>query len=114
MKGAGPVLVTDVVLAEALWTLSGKRYRAGKDALEAVVESLFQEPSICFENNAVVWRALADWREAGGGKRSAPDFADALIIAKARHAARAQGAPFSGMATFDKAAQGLPGVLAAK
>ena len=33
IKGDDMVLITDVVLAETLWTLSGKKYRLNKDQL---------------------------------------------------------------------------------
>ena len=36
------VLVTDVVLAETIWTLTGKRYGAGKAELAAVVMGLIR------------------------------------------------------------------------
>ena len=51
-----------------------------------------------------VWMALNDYRESDGA-----DFADALIINKARAVAKAQGGSFSGSYTFDKAAQKLQG-----
>ena len=45
------ILVTDVVLAETLWTLAGRRYRAAKSDLVAVVDRLLQEPTVCFEDD---------------------------------------------------------------
>jgi len=104
IKGADTVLITDVVLAETLWTLSGRKYRLNKDQVAAVVHALFEEPNIRFEDGPAVWMALNDYLESDGA-----DFADALIINKARAVAKAQGGPFSGSYTFDKAAQKLQG-----
>ena len=105
IKGGDTVLITDVVLVETLWTLSGKKYRLNKDHLAGVVHALFEEPNIRFEDGPTVWMALNDYRESDGA-----DFADALIINKARAVAKAQGRSFSGSYTFDKAAQKLQGV----
>lgn len=104
IKGGDMVLITDVVLVETLWTLSGKKYRLNKDQLAGVVHALFEEPNVRFEDGAAVWMALNDYLESDGA-----DFADALIINKARSVAKAQGGPFSGSYTFDKAAQKLQG-----
>ncbi len=104
IKGGDMVLITDVVLAETLWTLSGKKYRLNKDQVAAVVHALFEEPNIRFEDGPAVWMALNDYLESDGA-----DFADALIINKARAVAEAQGGPFSGSYAFDKAAQKLQG-----
>ena len=104
IKGGDTVLITDVVLAETLWTLSGKKYRLNKDQLAGVVHALFEEPNVRFEDGPAVWMALNDYLESDGA-----DFADALIINKARAVAKAQGGPFSGSYTFDKAAQKLQG-----
>lgn len=104
IKGEDTVLITDVVLVEALWTLSGKKYRLNKDQLAEVVCELFEEPNIRFEDGPTVWKALNDYRESDGA-----DFADSLIINKARTVAKAQGSSFSGSYTFDKAAQKLQG-----
>ena len=100
IKGGDTVLITDVVLVETLWTLSGKKYRLNKDQVAAVVHALFEEPNIRFEDGPAVWMALNDYLESDGA-----DFTDALIINKARAVAKAQGGPFSGSYTFDKATQ---------
>ena len=54
------VLVTDVVLAETIWTLTGKRYGASKDELAAVVMGLLEEHNVVFESREAVWSALND------------------------------------------------------
>ena len=61
---SAPVLITDVVLAETIWTLQGKKYRLDKAAAVAVVNSLFAEPNIRFEDDQTVWRTLHDYRQA--------------------------------------------------
>jgi len=55
IKGSTPVLITDVVLVETLWTLKGKKYRLNKKAIIDVLNSLFEEPNICFEDGQTVW-----------------------------------------------------------
>lgn len=113
IQGPAPVLVTDVVLAESLWTLKGPKYKASKDDLLKVVEGLFREPSICFEDAASVWRALQDYRLAedvhAGGKRKSADFAAALIVNKAKFVAQCAAVHLDGIYTFDTAAQVIDG-----
>jgi len=104
IEGEDTVLITDVVLAETLWTLSGKRYRLNKYQLAGVVLGLFEESNIRFEDGLTVWMALNDYLESDGA-----DFADALTINKARAIAKAQDGSFSGSYTFDKAARKLQG-----
>src|SRR5438046_5532639 len=58
------VLVTDVVLAETIWTLTGKRYRAGKEELAKVVMGLLEERNVVFESRQAVWSALNDYLDA--------------------------------------------------
>ena len=118
MRGAAPVLVTDVVLVETTWTLNGPKYRVGKDDLLRVIEGLFREPNVRFEDAAVVWRALQDYRLAEpvkvGGKKKHPDFADALIVNKARSIARQvhDGPDDPWVYTSDVAAQVIEGTKA--
>jgi len=111
--GSAPVLVTDVVLVETIWTLKGKRYNLDKDGVIKVVHSLFEEPNIVFENGQVIWRALNDLKSAqavkSGGKRKEVDFPDTLIVNKARFVADDMAKPFEGVYTFDVAAQQIPG-----
>ena len=101
--GAQAVLVTDIVLAESIWTLRGKKYRLSRDEIVSALDSLFAEPNIVFEDSQSVWRALHVYR------KEKADFPDLLIYFKSRSTADAQGVPFSGFYTFDKAAAGLPG-----
>ena len=106
------VLITDVVLVETTWTLRGKKYQLNKSELVAVIQALFQEPNIYFEDGQAVWQALNDYRKAKPAKGKEADFADALIVNKARYIASKQGQIFNGSYTFDLAAQKLSGAKA--
>ena len=115
INGSTPVLITDVVLAETLWTLKGKKYKLDKPAIVDVLNSLFKESSICFEDGQTVWRALNDYRQAkpvgAGNKKKEVDFSDALIVNKAKYCALDKGEALSGVYTFDVAAQKIPGTV---
>jgi predicted nucleic-acid-binding protein len=97
------ILVTDVVLAETLWTLAGRKYRASRTDLAAVIDSLFREPVVEFEDRQAVWGALGDF------EATAADFQDALILHKARRVAEQAQDPLSALYTFDVAALELDG-----
>ena len=108
ITGKRKVLITDVVLVEMLWTLRGKKYQLNKTKLVSVIQALFQEPNILFENGQLVWQALSDYRKAPSVKGKQADFADALIINKAKYIANNLNEKFGGSYTFDLAAQHLP------
>ena len=102
------VLVTDVVLAETIWTLTGKRYGAGKEELAAVVMGLLEERNVVFESRQAVWSALNDYLDAlpvktASGVRTA-DLADALVVNKAKITAQQRNEPYRGTYTYDQAA----------
>lgn len=109
INGKDLVLITDVVLVETIWTLKGKKYQLSKSDLVAVIQALFKEPKIRFENGQAVWMALNDYRKAKtvGGKLA--DFSDALIVNKAKSIASDHKIELNGIYTFDTAAQKLPG-----
>ena len=113
INGSSHVLITDVVLVETVWTLTGKKYRLGKTAIIGVLDSLFEEPNIWFEAAQTVWRALNDYRQAKpvkvGNKKKAADLPDALIVNKAKFYAVTEGQTLNGVYTFDRAAQLIPG-----
>jgi predicted nucleic-acid-binding protein len=115
ITGADTVLVTDVVLVETVWVLTGKRYGLDRDAVAGVVSALFEEPNIVFEDGQTVWRALNDYKKARpvkvGGKKKSADFHDALIVNKAMSQARKCHMRFIGVYTFDVAAREIPGTL---
>ena len=109
---AETVLVPDVVLVETVWTLSGRKYRLEKAELVAVLERLFRELNIRFEDDRVVWRALQAYRDAGSagesGSAKGAGFADALIVYKALQAASDAGEALNAVYTFDEAMQRFP------
>jgi predicted nucleic-acid-binding protein len=113
INGTTSVLITDVVLVETLRTLKGKKYKLDKTAMIDVLNSLFEEPNICFEDRRTVWRALNDYRQAkpvkAGSKKKEADFPDALIVNKAKFYAMEKGEALNGVYTFDLAAQIIPG-----
>ena len=110
------VLITDVVLAETIWTLTGKRYGAGKDDIAAVVMGLLEERNVVFESRQAVWSALNDYLDAlpvktASGIRTA-DLADALVVNKAKITARQRDEQYRGTYTYDQAALALDGTKA--
>lgn len=114
ISGGEKILVTDVVLVETIWTLRSKKYQLKKPELAAVIQSLFQEPNIRFEDGQAVWLALTDYRNARPVKGKEADFADVLIINKSRHIASKENKPYNGSFTFDVAAQALLGARVPK
>jgi predicted nucleic-acid-binding protein len=112
------ILITDIVLAETIWTLKGKRYSIDKAGIVAVVTSLLKEPNIVFENTQAVWSALNDFIEAkpvmtSSGVKSA-DFTDALIVNKSKETAKLQSEMIKAVYTFDQGALELPGTKSPK
>jgi predicted nucleic-acid-binding protein len=111
--GGDNVLITDVVLTEAIWTLKGKKYNADRESIIKVVNALFAEPDILFEDGQTVWRALSDYKQAKtikvGNKRKQADFPDALIVNKAAYVASRLNETLDGVYTFDLALQTIPG-----
>ena len=109
---AETVLITDVVLVEAVWTLVGRKYRLAKAELVAVLERLFSEPNIRFEDDQTVWRALQAYKSAAPvgetGSAKGAGFADALIVFKALRAASDSAETLNGVYTFDAAMGQLP------
>jgi len=55
---------------------------------------------------------LNDYRKAKPVRDKGADFADALIVNKAKFTANSRNTSFNGVYTFDKAAQALPGAKA--
>ena len=93
----GSLLVTDVVLAEAVWTLKAA-FEQDKRAQLIAVSSLLEETAFAFEDREAVAAALSLFEAGSCG------FADCLVVAK--HAR--QGCDFT--ATFDRGMRKLPGV----
>ena len=93
----GSLLVTDVVLAEAVWTLKSA-YDQDKPAQLLAVRSLLDETAFAFEDREAIAAALSLFEAGSCG------FVDCLVVAK--HAG--QGCDFT--ATFDRGMRKLPGV----
>ena len=93
----GSLLVTDVILAEAIWTLKAA-FEQDKRAQLIAVRSLLEETAFAFEDREAVAAALSLFGAGSCG------FADCLVVAK--HAR--QGCDFT--ATFDRGMRKLPGV----
>ena len=93
----GSLLVTDVVLVEAVWTLRSA-FDQSKAAQLSAVSSLLGETAFAFENREAVVNALALFEAASCG------FSDCLVVAK--HAS--QACEFT--ATFDRGMRKLPGI----
>ncbi len=104
------VLVTDVVLIETVWTLTGKKYQASRDDITKLISDLLGEPSIMFENPQAVWAALSEFRterpthDETGRKLKLPDFADTLIIYKARQITKQWSEELEAVFSFDSGA----------
>ncbi len=113
IAGNSNILITDIVLTETIWTLKGKKYNLNKESVIKVINTLFAEPNIIFEDGQTVWRALNDYKQAKiikvGNKRKEADFPDALIINKALYVANTLNESLDGVYTFDLALQTLPG-----
>lgn len=113
---ADRILITDVVLVETVWTLKGKRYKASKEDIVAVVIGLLEEPNVVFENQQAVWSALNDYIDAPAVKTAdgvrIADFPDALVINKAKVTTEQWGASYEATYTFDQAALALGGTKA--
>lgn len=93
----GSLLVTEVVLAEAVWTLKSA-FEQDKSAQLIAVRSLLDETAFAFEDREAVAAAISLFETSSCG------FADCLVVAK--HAR--QGCDFN--ATFDRGMRKLPGV----
>jgi predicted nucleic-acid-binding protein len=93
----GALLVTDVVLAEAVWTLRSA-YRQDKASQLIAVRSLLDEPAFAFEDRETVVMAVGMFEQAACG------FSDCLVVARNARL----GSAFT--ATFDRRMRKLPGV----
>lgn len=94
---AASLLVTDVVLAEAVWTLKSA-FEQDQHAQSLAVRSLLEDTAFAFEDREAVTAALPLFEAGSCG------FADGLVVAK--HAR--PGCDFT--ATVDRVMRKLPGV----
>jgi len=113
ITGNANVLVTDIVLTETIWTLKGKKYNLNKESIIQVINTLFAEPNIIFEDGQTIWRALSDYKQAKiikvGNKRKEADFPDTLIVNKAAYVANRLNEELHGVYTFDLALHTISG-----
>jgi predicted nucleic-acid-binding protein len=107
IKNEAPVLITDIVVVEVVWTLTGKRYGLDKAAICNLIRTLVGDAAFIFESSQVVWSALCDYEKSKPVRRKALDFSDALIVNKAHYTAENKGASLSAFYSFDKAVEQL-------
>ena len=113
-EAGNDVLITDVVLVETIWVLTGKRYKAGKDDILNMLTGLLEEPHVLFEHRTAIWSALNEYANAApvrtrSGLREV-DYPDALIVNKAKLIAQRRDGDYGGTYTFDEAALKLDGM----
>lgn len=109
IESSDKILITDVVLIETVWTLSGKRYSASSHEIVTLVTQLLSEPNFIFENAQAIWVALNTYRdihetEQASRKIKLPDFPDALIISKSKLIAKEMNEELESVYSFDKGA----------
>ena len=109
IKTLRPVLIVDAVLAETVWTLTGKRYRLDKSSICSVIRTLLGDGVFVFEDSQVIWSALCDYDESKSIRGKALDFVDALIFHKSHAAAKNKDFALKAFYSFDKALAQLPG-----
>ncbi|MGB7183406.1 MAG: hypothetical protein WA888_03170 [Burkholderiaceae bacterium] len=73
-----PYKLTDGVLAETVWTLTGKKYGLDRDEIVQVLLTQFEEASIAFEDSPTAWRALSELRLAQANRPASVGFRDTL------------------------------------
>jgi len=116
ITGNSLILVSDIVLVETLWTLQGKKYHISKEETLAVINALFEEPNIFFEDGQTIWCAVNDYRQAEkikvGKKKKQADFPDTLMVNKAKYIAKQKKETLEAVYTFDIAVQEMEGVEA--
>lgn len=93
------ILLNDVVIAEAMWTMA-KRYKAPRSLLLEIARGILDTPSFAFERRSQVEEAVRLFEQ------SAADFSDCLIVA------RSSAFGCSTTLTFDVECSKLPGAHA--
>ena len=107
IQGNQTVLITDIVLVEMVWTLTGKRYSLDNTRLSKLLRSLIGDSAFVFEDVQVVWSALREYETATPIKGKALDFPDALITNKAKQVAKVKGETLEAIYSFDKVVKQL-------
>lgn len=95
----GALFVSDIVLAELVWTLD-RTYKLGKVEISNAIKALANNATLGFESREVLRQA----QDLFSGSKAG--FADCLIVAKAT------AAGCTSLVTFDKSMQALQGALA--
>ena len=93
VAAAGELFVSSVVVCELVWVLEDS-YGQKRDEIAQVLERLLLTGQFAFEDKALLWQVLADYR---GGKG---DLADYVIGRLARRAGASE------TFTFDRALKG--------
>lgn len=107
IKSSQSVLITDIVLVETIWTLTGQRYKLDKQATCELLRSLIGDSLFIYEDVNTIWSALRDYEEASAVRGKKLDFPDALINQKAKYVARLKGKKLTAFYSFDKAVEQL-------
>jgi predicted nucleic-acid-binding protein len=94
IDGCGQIRIANIVIAELVWTLRGRKYRLQKTRVVEIVEELLRREELVFESRSAVMMALR-WFDSGKA-----DFGDYLI------AASNEDASASPTFTFDRMAAG--------
>ena len=84
----GPFFLPDLVLAELVWVLQ-RSYEFSRDEVRSVLLALLERRDVVFEDEEGIRTALRAYEEG-------LDFADGLIIARARAAGCSRLASFDG------------------
>jgi len=95
------VYISHVVLVETIWTLKGRKYKLTPGQIDQTITALFEEANIVFQDEEVVWRALADYREHSVNGNLKVDFPDSLVYHVGKDAAEQYDEEFGGFYTFD-------------
>ena len=106
------ILISDVVLAETVWVLTGAKYRVSRADVITLIQALMQEACVRFEDSQRVWSALNLFRRARRHQGKQADFADVLILLSTRAYIESRDHAFEGWYTFDQGAQLLAGARA--
>ena len=97
----------NVVMADLARSNGDLWVQFGDHRLRLDPSTLERRPGLSrFESRQVIWSALNDFDEA-----DRVDFADALIVHKARATADRTDRPYRGTYTFDKAVLALEGTV---
>ena len=81
------ILIHNVVLTEAVWVLTGPKYRLSRGDVVLFVESLIEEPNVRFEDNQVVWQSIQLFKRAPRRQGKQADFARVCFCTRKRQQA---------------------------